>query len=296
MQRAGPKASSEDKAMTQPGPLSWSDYLDSQFAAAGRSTGIDPWLLRAMAIYESRLKPDFTRTDIDAATGKPDRHDGLMQLSVANQKAYGVTDPFQPGQNILGGAELLRDNLNVYGGDLDKALQQYNGGYPPNWGPYTRAYVQIVRKNYKELTGQEAPRVLPQFAPESLPPPVLRPGSATTPDESVPPPLLRPRPTSASGHPTMNVNPSAGPSFAQSQPDAQTTAQMPLGAPAANRAGIQRAVAFELPGPVQQPMPASQAPSPFVQAFLTNAILGGGSPPYPFAMGTGIRPGGPGGR
>jgi len=162
--------------MTQTGPVPWENLLYPAFIAAGQRTGIDPALLFAIAMKESSLKPDRVTTYADPRTGEPVHHDGLMQLSVENEKAYGVTDPFEAGQNVMGGALLLRDNLKMYDGDLNKALQQYNGGNPSRWGAATRSYVQDVRNNYKGLAGQEAPDVLPQFI-KPPPPPMLRPAA-----------------------------------------------------------------------------------------------------------------------
>jgi len=94
----------------------------------------------------------------------------------------------------------------------------------------------------------------------------------------------------------MNTGPSGQPNFAQNQPDPLTTVRMPDN-PAASQASVQPAFALATRGPVPPPpQPSNLPPSPFVQAFLSNAIFGDGSPPYPFALGTGIRAGRPGGR
>jgi len=258
--------------MTQKGPPTViydrpSVDLEPLFSAAGHLTGIDPMLLKAIAMRESSLNPGNWAPSTGAV--------GLMSLEPQNWKSLGVTDPWDPAQNIMGGALLLRDNLKMYDGDLNKALQQYNGGSPSRWGAATRSYVQDVRNNYKGLAGQEAPDVLPQFI-KPPPPPVLRPATPATPAPPV--------------HLNMNADPSAGPNFAQSQPDPPATAQMPSGGLAVNQSGFQPALALASRGPaLPPPLPPSQPPSPFVQAFLTNAIFGGGSAPYPF---TGIRPGG----
>jgi hypothetical protein len=239
--------------------MSWDNFLQSQFAAAGRYTGIDPWLLRAMAMYESRLVPNITTTYIHPKTGEPVHHYGLMQLSAENAKKYGVTDPLDPGQNVMGGALLLRDNLNMYDGDLSKALQQYNGGNPSRWGPATRLYVQTVRKNFHELTGQQPPDILPQII-QPPPPPMLRPGSTET-----PPPF----------HPSMNTGPSAGLNLAQYQAVPSAAAQMWPGGPAAGQPNSQPPFALGSRGPLPLPQPTSQSPSLSIQALLTNAVFGG---------------------
>ncbi len=123
--------------------------LEPLFSAAGHLAGIDPMLLKAIAMRESSLNPG----NWTPATGAV----GLMSLESQNWRSLGVTDPWDPAQNIMGGALLLGDNLKMYDGDLNKALQQYNGGNPSRWGAATQSYVQTVRDNYKKLTGQQAP-------------------------------------------------------------------------------------------------------------------------------------------
>lgn len=163
--------------------------LEPLFSAAGHLAGIDPMLLKAIAMRESSLNPG----NWTPATGAV----GLMSLESQNWRSLGVTDPWDPAQNIMGGALLLGDNLKMYDGDLNKALQQYNGGNPSRWGAATQSYVQTVRDNYKKLTGQQAPDVLPQFI-HPIPPPVLRPGPDATPASPV--------------HLNMNAGPSGPPS------------------------------------------------------------------------------------
>ncbi len=76
------------------------------------------------------------------------RQQGLMQLMPSVQSQFGVTDPFDPKQNIAAGTRLLKQLLEMYSGDLPKALGAYNagaarvdqfGGIPPF--PETMQYV-----------------------------------------------------------------------------------------------------------------------------------------------------------
>jgi len=53
---------------------------------------------------------------------------GLMQLMPSVAKAMGVVDPFDPAQNILGGARYLRVLANRFGGDIVKVLSAYHAG------------------------------------------------------------------------------------------------------------------------------------------------------------------------
>ena len=145
-----------------PEPLPTTKY-DPLFAAWGRATGIDPMVLKATAWVESTLNPNSVNTYTDPRTGKSVDHDGLMQLSAENEKTYHVTDPFNPDQNIMGGASLLRDNLemNGYNGDLAKALKAYFAGViQKNWGHYAQGYVDKVDQKYRQLTGQPLPKTI----------------------------------------------------------------------------------------------------------------------------------------
>lgn len=82
-----------------------------------------------------------------------------MQLMPGTARGLGVTNSFDPEQNIMGGTMFLRDMLNRYGGDVDAALAAYN------WGPgnvdrrggtlprETRQYLVRVKSYYADFTG-----------------------------------------------------------------------------------------------------------------------------------------------
>lgn len=80
---------------------------------------------------------------------------GLMQLMPATAKYLGVTDAFDPRQNIYGGAKFLRLLANRFDGDMVLVLAGYHagagavqkyGGVPPY--ETTRAYVKAVLRRY----------------------------------------------------------------------------------------------------------------------------------------------------
>jgi len=82
---------------------------------------------------------------------------GLMQLMPGTAQRYGVTDVWDPTQNLRGGAHYLKDLLDLFENDLQLALAAYNAGegaviqngnhIPPY--PETREYVRRVIDNFK---------------------------------------------------------------------------------------------------------------------------------------------------
>ena len=85
---------------------------------AARREKLEPELLHSVVRQESGARP---------CAVSPKGAMGLMQLMPATAKALGVSDPFQPRQNVDAGAKLLRDLLDTYG-NLPMALGAYNAG------------------------------------------------------------------------------------------------------------------------------------------------------------------------
>jgi hypothetical protein len=122
-----------------------SSGITSLISRASRRYGVDEGLIKAVIQAESNFKP----TAVSPAGAQ-----GLMQLMPATAASLGVTDSFNPEQNVMAGTRFLKDLLNRYGGDLDKALAAYN------WGPgnvdrgksrlpqETRDYLVKVKKLY----------------------------------------------------------------------------------------------------------------------------------------------------
>ena len=96
---------------------------DPLFQAAGQKYGVDPSILRAIAKVESNFNPKAVGPQTRSG-----RAQGMMQFVPAMQKAYGISDPFNPEQSVDAAGRMMRDLLKRYDGDVGKALEAYNGG------------------------------------------------------------------------------------------------------------------------------------------------------------------------
>jgi soluble lytic murein transglycosylase-like protein len=96
--------------------------VPQQYAAAldfaARSASISPSLLAALVWQESRW---------DAKAVSPKGARGLTQLMPGTARDLGV-DPADPLANLLGGARYLRQLLDQFDGNVEKALAAYNAG------------------------------------------------------------------------------------------------------------------------------------------------------------------------
>lgn len=79
---------------------------------------LSPSLLEAVVWQESRWNEDAV---------SPVGAQGLAQLMPGTARYLGV-DSHDPFQNLEGGARYLREQLDRFGGDLEKALAAYNAG------------------------------------------------------------------------------------------------------------------------------------------------------------------------
>ena len=91
----------------------------AEIDAAAARHGIDPALLRGLVRQESGFDPRAR-----SAAGAM----GLTQLMPATAASLGVTDPFDPEENVMGGAAYLRQQLDRFNGDERLALAAYNAG------------------------------------------------------------------------------------------------------------------------------------------------------------------------
>lgn len=96
---------------------------------------------------------------------------GLMQLMPSTAQRFGVLDPFDPRQNILGGVKYLKWLHSYYEGDLTRVVAAYNAGEGAvnrhkGIPPYreTRAYVPRVLDLYHRKAVQPDPKLAGSMA------------------------------------------------------------------------------------------------------------------------------------
>ena len=69
-----------------------------------------------------------TESNFNALAVSPVGAMGLMQLMPNIAKAYGVDDPFDPRQNVMAGAQMLKELMTMHRGNLPLVLASYNAG------------------------------------------------------------------------------------------------------------------------------------------------------------------------
>lgn len=124
--------------------------IDEIVGKASRRYQIDPGLIKAVIKAESNFNPNAV---------SPAGARGLMQLMPATARGLGVSDSFNPEQNVMAGTRYLRQMLDRYDGNLESALAAYN------WGPgnvdkrgsflprETRDYLVKVKSLYTDYSG-----------------------------------------------------------------------------------------------------------------------------------------------
>lgn len=93
--------------------------LEAIFEEASKKYNVPKDLIKAIAKAESDFRPD--------ATSKAGAQ-GIMQLMPATARELGVTDSYDPYQNIMGGTKYISQMLAKYNGDISLALAAYNAG------------------------------------------------------------------------------------------------------------------------------------------------------------------------
>jgi soluble lytic murein transglycosylase-like protein len=129
--------------------------VDNFIVESGKRNSVDPLLLYSIMHQESSFKAR-------AMSYKGAR--GLMQLMPFTASRFGVTNIWDPKQNIEGGARYMRFLLNLFNGDVRLALAGYNAGegavmkYGYQVPPYseTREYVRRIGNRYSMIRDPQA--------------------------------------------------------------------------------------------------------------------------------------------
>jgi len=130
--------------------------VDGFIVESGKRHSVDPVLLYSIMHQESTFKQG-------AISPKGAR--GLMQLMPPTARRFGVTNIFNPRQNIEGGARYMRFLLDLFK-DVNLALAGYNAGevavmkYGYRVPPYreTQEYVRRISRRYSLIRDPLASR------------------------------------------------------------------------------------------------------------------------------------------
>jgi soluble lytic murein transglycosylase-like protein len=137
-----------DAGVPEAGPVAPPAGLDEAVRRIAAENSLSPQLIHSVIKVESNYNPH-------AISSKGAL--GLMQLIPATARRFGVSDVFNPVQNIQGGARYLRYLLDLYSNDYPLALAAYNageaavaryGGVPPF--AETQNYVLLVRRQLEQ--------------------------------------------------------------------------------------------------------------------------------------------------
>lgn len=127
-------------------PIRVPGSLEPIFKKAAETYGVDEGLLISIAKNESNF-----RSDAKSSAGAM----GIMQLMPGTAQGLGVTDAYDPEQNIMGAAKLLSGKIEQYNGNISLALAAYSAGsgnvkkydgIPPF--TETQNYIPRVLSNY----------------------------------------------------------------------------------------------------------------------------------------------------
>ena len=141
--------------------------IDSYIIDSCARYGIDPLLIYSQMHQESSFK-------LKATSYKGAR--GLMQLMPGTAARFGVTNIYDPQQNIEGGVKYMRWLLDTFGGDVVLALAGYNAGegavmkYGNQVPPYreTQEYVRRITARYTEISNPNLAKIVRKVTSEEV--------------------------------------------------------------------------------------------------------------------------------
>jgi len=129
--------------------------IDALVNDNAQSQDVDPALIKAIIANESGFNANAT-SNVGAQ--------GLMQLMPGTAAGLGVTDAYDPAQNVAGGTKYIKGLLERFNGDVRLAVAAYNagpgavekyGGVPPY--AETQNYVQNVLSSYAKYRTNATP-------------------------------------------------------------------------------------------------------------------------------------------
>ena len=138
-----------------PGNQTWSSgnlSIDSYIHKHASRYGVDPYLVFLVIEQESHF---HTRAL------SPKGAQGLMQLMPGTARRFGVSRPFDAGENIRAGTQYLKELLTMFKGRVDLALASYNAGegrvldFGNRVPPFkeTQDYVKKISSRYRRKPG-----------------------------------------------------------------------------------------------------------------------------------------------
>lgn len=128
------------------------EQIEKLVSANAATWNVDPSLIKAIIANESGFNANAT-SNVGAQ--------GLMQLMPGTASGLGVSNAYDPAQNVWGGSKYLKGLLDRFGGDMTRAVAAYNagpgavekyGGVPPY--AETQNYVQNVLSSYEKYKAQ----------------------------------------------------------------------------------------------------------------------------------------------
>jgi len=131
------------------------EQIDALVGENAQAQDVDPALIKAIIANESGFNANAT-SNVGAQ--------GLMQLMPGTAAGLGVTDAYDPAQNVAGGTKYIKGLLERFNGDVRLAVAAYNagpgavekyGGIPPY--AETQNYVQNVLSSYAKYRGNSSP-------------------------------------------------------------------------------------------------------------------------------------------
>jgi soluble lytic murein transglycosylase-like protein len=148
--QAAPQRDVTDAGIANTKDIAWStgnQQVDELIRSNGKRYGVDPYLIYCVMNQESNFRAT-------AISGKGAQ--GLMQLMPDTAARYGVTNPYDPAQNIKAGTRYLKDLLTMFDGKIELVLAAYNAGegtvmkYGNRVPPYqeTKYYVRNITARY----------------------------------------------------------------------------------------------------------------------------------------------------